>query len=63
MSFKACIFDLDGTLCDSVESIACSANHALRDFGMKEATIEEYKVFVGDRGRYPDPTTAAFWRR
>ena len=31
-----------------VESIACSANHALRDFGMKEATIEEYKVFVGD---------------
>lgn len=48
MSFKACIFDLDGTLCDSVESIACSANHALRDFGMKEATIEEYKVFVGD---------------
>ena len=48
MSFKACMFDLDGTLCDSVESIACSANHALRDFGMKEATIEEYKVFVGD---------------
>ena len=38
MSFKACIFDLDGTLCDSVESIAWSANRALRDFGMREFT-------------------------
>ena len=48
MSFKACIFDLDGTLCDSVESIADSANHAMRDFGLKEATVADYKVFVGD---------------
>lgn len=48
MSFKACVFDLDGTLCDSVESIAVCANRALRDFGRKEATIPEYKVFVGD---------------
>ena len=48
MSFKACIFDLDGTLCDSVESIAWSANRALRDFGMREAATEQYKIFVGD---------------
>lgn len=48
MSFKACIFDLDGTLCDSVESIAWSANRALRDFGMREASTEQYKIFVGD---------------
>lgn len=48
MKFKACIFDLDGTLCDSVESIAHSANHALRDFGLPEATTEQYKIFVGD---------------
>ena len=44
MSFKACIFDLDGTLCDSVESIAWSANRALRDFGMREAATEQYKI-------------------
>lgn len=48
MSFKACIFDLDGTLCDSVESIAWSANRALRDFGMREAATEQYKIFVGE---------------
>ena len=46
--YKACIFDLDGTLCDSVESIAYSANQALRDMGLREAGTEEYKVFVGD---------------
>ena len=45
---RACIFDLDGTLCDSVESIAYCANHALRDLGMKEASLEDYKIFVGD---------------
>ena len=48
MSYQACIFDLDGTLCDSVESIAVCANRALKDFGMKEATIADFKVFVGD---------------
>lgn len=48
MSFKACVFDLDGTLCDSVESMADCANHTMRDFGLREATIQDYKVFVGD---------------
>ena len=46
--YKACIFDLDGTLCDSVESIAYSANQAMRDLGFKEAGLEDYKLFVGD---------------
>ena len=35
MSYRACIFDLDGTLCDSVESIAWSGNHMLADLGMR----------------------------
>lgn len=48
MSYQACIFDLDGTLCDSVESMAFCANRALRELGMKEATVEQYKIFVGD---------------
>lgn len=48
MSYRACIFDLDGTLCDSVESIAWSGNHMLADLGMRQATLEDYKRFVGD---------------
>jgi len=46
--YKACIFDLDGTLCDSVESLVYCGNHALRDLGLKEAAPEDYKRFVGD---------------
>lgn len=46
--YQACIFDLDGTLCDSVESIAYCANRALRELGLREASLEDYKIFVGD---------------
>lgn len=46
--YKACIFDLDGTLCDSLESIAHCSNRVLQKFGMKEAPLENYKIFVGD---------------
>jgi len=46
--FKACIFDLDGTLTDSVESIAYSANRALEMCGLKPNPVESYKQFAGD---------------
>ena len=46
--YQACIFDFDGTLCDSVESIAVCANHALRDLGLEEASLADYKLMVGD---------------
>ncbi len=48
MSYQACIFDLDGTLCDSVESIAFCANRALQDLNLKEPSVEQYKILVGD---------------
>ncbi len=48
LMYRACIFDLDGTLCDTVESIAFCANRALREEGMPEASLEDYKIFVGD---------------
>ena len=45
---KAFIFDLDGTLCDTIESISGCANRTLKELGLKEATPDQYKVFVGD---------------
>ena len=45
---KAVIFDLDGTLSDSLESIAFSANSALEAFGFQPFETERYKQFVGD---------------
>lgn len=46
--YKACIFDLDGTLTDSVESIAYSANRALQECGLAPNSVEAYKQFAGD---------------
>lgn len=47
-SYKAVIFDLDGTLADSVESIAYTANRALAAFGFKGFETERFKEFAGD---------------
>lgn len=46
--FKLCIFDLDGTLCDTLESISYCGNRALQDMGLPKAGLEDYKIFVGD---------------
>lgn len=48
---KAYIFDLDGTLVDSLASIANCANSCLREIGLKEHNIDDYRYFVGD-GQY-----------
>jgi len=45
---KAVIFDLDGTLTDSIHSIKYSGDKALEDFGYGPFTEEQYKYFVGD---------------
>ncbi len=45
---KACIFDLDGTLADTVESIACAGNRALESVGFKPLPMENYKYYAGD---------------
>ncbi len=47
MSIKAVIFDLDGTLLDTIADIANSMNEALLQLGLKSFTVEDYKIFVG----------------
>lgn len=44
---KLIIFDLDGTLIDSLPDIAGAMNQALSDWGMKNRTIAEIKRFIG----------------
>ncbi len=44
---KAVLFDLDGTLIDSFEGIAKSAQNALRRFGIDEENLENLRPFVG----------------
>lgn len=45
---KAVLFDLDGTLVNSIEDLAASTNFALRKFGYLTHETEKYKYFVGD---------------
>lgn len=46
--YKCCIFDLDGTLLDTVASLAHSANRAMEKFGLPPQPVERYKYFAGD---------------
>ena len=45
---KLCIFDLDGTLADTLASIAYFGNEALRALGAAEIPTEEYRRFIGN---------------
>lgn len=45
---KLCIFDLDGTLVNTIKDLASSAGYALRSAGLPERTLQEYTDFVGN---------------
>ena len=46
--FRAAVFDLDGTLLDTLYDLGACANTALRTYGFAEHTIEEYRKFIGN---------------
>ena len=46
--YKAAIFDLDGTLLDTLDDLAGAVNHALGEEGMPLRTREEVCTFVGN---------------
>jgi phosphoglycolate phosphatase len=45
--YKGIIFDMDGTLVDTLEDIAASMNRALKSMGFRELPVEEYREKVG----------------
>ena len=51
MKYKAIIFDLDGTLLDTLTDLAEGTNYALRVNGFPERTIDEIRRFVGNGAR------------
>lgn len=46
--YSTYIFDLDGTLLNTLNDLAASTNYALRTMGFPERTIEEVRRFVGN---------------
>lgn len=45
---KLCIFDLDGTLLDTLKDIFISLNHALLKNNLSTKTLEETRGYIGD---------------
>ena len=45
---KAVVFDLDGTLSDSIASIKYCGDRAVAPFGIGPFSVNDYKYFVGD---------------
>lgn len=65
------LFDLDGTLLDTLEDLKDAVNHVLRQFDYPERTVAEIRRFVGNgagmliqrsvpAGQDPQPVFAAF---
>ncbi len=48
MKYKAVIFDLDGTLLDTLEDLADSMNAVLKRWNCPTHGLDKYRVFVGD---------------
>ena len=45
---KLCVFDLDGTVMDTLNSIAYFVNYTLNKLGFPEIETEKFKYFAGD---------------
>jgi len=60
-SVNLIVFDLDGTLIDSREDLARSANYALNSLGLKELPVDTLSTFIGD-GIYKLMERALEWQ-
>ena len=52
MMYRACIFDLDGTLTDTLKSITYSVNATLEEMKLSVITSEQCQSFIGHGARY-----------
>lgn len=48
LMYQAVLFDLDGTLLDTLEDLANAMNRVLEKWGLPLHAVEQYKLFVGD---------------
>ena len=51
MKYEAVIFDLDGTLINSLEDVADSVNLMLQGYGFPTHALEEFRYFLGNGPR------------
>ena len=47
MKYKAVLFDMDGTVLNTLGDLAAAVNHTLREFSMPERSIAEVAAALG----------------
>ncbi len=47
-TYKAVLFDLDGTLINTLEDLAAASNHALAAYGYPPRPVEDFKLLAGN---------------
>ena len=52
MKYKTAVFDMDGTVLNTLGDLTYAMNYALRHFGMREVQGEEMKKNLGNGARY-----------
>ena len=48
MRYKTLIFDLDGTLLNTLQDLAAATNYTLKKHGFPERSMDEVRMFVGN---------------
>lgn len=48
MKYKVAVFDMDGTILDTLQDLKDSINFALKENGFPERNLEEVRLFVGN---------------
>ena len=48
MKYKIAIFDMDGTILNTLDDLADSMNHCLRARGLAERSLQEIRTFLGN---------------
>ena len=56
--YKACIFDLDGTLADTLDSMAYVTNIIMEKFGLKTLPVDNFRYYSGEGANMLDSPRA-----
>jgi len=48
MRYKAVLFDMDGTILDTLDDLKSAVNRTLREFSMPECSLEQIRCYVGN---------------
>lgn len=51
MKYKAVLFDMDGTVLDTLEDLRSAVNRTLSEFAMPRCTLEQVRCYVGNGAR------------